>query len=352
MDVINKMQAEIAAKTGVETAPQTTIQTASQTIPQTAVETAPTAQKQRKKVILNLSSNSSKNDSKELLKVAQNNPQNVFKEEEEMDLPLMDEDYDWEDEMEPIEEEIQVSHQDPLDEHIADPEPRTIKEQVKESVGDSTKSLESLAMLGEAIMDFLDNSKAQLCAAISGKEAALYASDQKAKKALIEATKTYLQQVGVKGPTPAQTFLIAVGMWLLPSLGTAGIHRLKIVLAKKKQQELGSMPAAAPVAPSYTPPAAAYTPAVETAPQYQPAETTIPNNPVVDPVSVVDYSQTKEYQAKRRLFDRHAKGTYRYLADGTYANVDLADEYPSPELLPLLEEGKSNADIRELLYKE
>lgn len=332
------LREEAARKKQRETAAQTKIQTASQTetqtISQTGVETASTAQKQRKTVksdsLETEEKQSSNNVSKNVETALKNDVETEEKNEWEDDFPE-----DWEEGNSCPEDDYVKEGPDPLLDMIYDPGDTTVDEQVEKSTGASTKSLETLASIGEMVMDYLDNSKAQLCAAISGKEAALFASDQKAKKALIEATKTYVQEIGLKPPTPTQTFLLAVGMWLLPSLSLAGLERVKMITAKKKT--IVPKPTGNQVR-DYQEPAAGTEAAAF--------------NETVEEEQATDYTQCKEYQEKRRLFDRHAKGTYRHLSDGTYANVDLANEFPSAMVLELLEAGKTNAEIRAILYGE
>lgn len=352
--LISKIQSEIGTETENQTEVQTTIQTESQTIPQTEVETASTAQKQRKEGEIPFSKQVSKNAQT----IEKQSPNNVSdnietaKEEEllegeeleeiEEDLdPLLEYENNEEDEedQEEIKEEYEdIETGDPLWDMLEEASSTTVEEQFEQSLGDSSKSLDTLVILGEMAMDFLDNSKAQLCSAISGQEAALYASDKKAKKALIEATKNYVQEIGVKKPSPTQTFLIAVGMWIIPSLSLAGFQRFQLSREAKKNTPGKNSPKVK-----------------EAAPQTAPQETDIPE-PIeeqsLEVPAVVDYTSTKEYQSKRRLFDRHAKGTYRHLSNGTYANVDLATEFPSTELLVLLDEGHNNAEIRAILYEE
>ena len=340
---------QITSKTGI----QTTSQTIPQTTSQTEVETASTAQKQGKTVKLATAEKTEKQDSnnvsKNLETVSKNEEKNEFIEGVDEEIP--------EDEAAKIEgnsegdENYIKERPDPLLDMVFDPGDTTVDEQIGKSTGESTKSLDTLSALGEMVLDYLDNSKAQLCAAISGKEAALFASDKKAKKALIEATKTYVQEIGLKPPTPAQTFLLAVGMWLLPSLGLAGFERFKLIRSKKEIKLI------TPVAPTPAP-----AEQVSDTQEPTPIESTpIENTPEEEaPVqekteyqgTQIDYTKCKEYEQTRRLFDRHAKGTYRHLSDGTYANVDLAAEFPSAIVLRLLEADKTNAEIRATLYGE
>ncbi|BDS12968.1 hypothetical protein [Aureispira anguillae] len=333
--LVKQLQSEIREEkpqeTRVETTFQTEPQTESQTIPQTEVETANTAQKQIKTAEKQDSTQASNNaetiEKKTSNNVSDNSEKTEEKTIEEEEDPLWD--YMMNEDKR-AEEEEEEEEEDPLLNSIEGPEDRTVEEQIEESTGESQKNLDTLASLGVAVMDYLDNSKAQLCAAIGGKEAAFYASDTKAKKALINATKNYIQEIGIKPPSPTQTFLIAVGMWLLPSLSLAGFQRFKLIREGKNK-------------PSITP---------NTAENLMDQESIGEQSEEEQPAPAVDYTTTKEYQSGRRLFGRHANGTYRRLSDGEYANVDLADEYPSAELLALLEKGYSNAEIREIIYGE
>lgn len=302
-----KTSEETALETTTQTVEETATQTGGETIVETEGETANTAQKQRK---------TAKSDPLEKsLEKASEKIEKDLDESFENDDSLGDDDG--------IEEAS-----DPLLDMVQEPEPTTIEEEVEKSRGASTKSLNTLITLGEMLMDYVDNSKALLCSAISGKDAALYASDQKAKKALIEATKNYVQEIGIKPPTPTQTFLLAVAVWLLPSLGMASLERFQLGRAKRKEKAANS----------------------DNVQETESAEAVKDETPYQG--SAVDYSQCKEYQEKRRLFNRHANGTYRHLIDGTYANVDLAREHPSPEILTLLNQGLSNVEIRQILYGE
>lgn len=330
--LIENLQAELQAKTRVQTEKETASQTASQTEVQTIGETAKTAEKQRKTVEIQAFKQGSKNAQTREEKISKKDSNNFEKASETEEAENPEYDPVWEEMLKDPEE---GEEDDPLLDMVEEQETTTIEDEIEEGIGDSTKNLDTLEDLGELLMNYLDNSKAQLCGAISGQSAALYASDKRAKKALIKATKNYIQQIGVKTPSPTQTFLIAVGIWLLPSLSLAGYQRFKMV--RERKYKLGSKPVV---------------PTTESSLSHEDKEEETIGEYSGDEQEEVDYTQTKEYQEKRRLFDRHAKGTYRHLVDGTYANVDLADEFPSTEILALLEEGHSNASIRSILYGE
>ena len=70
-----------------------------------------------------------------------------------------------------------------------------------------------------------------------------------------------------------------------------------------------------------------------------------------EPIS--DFSHLKEYQDGRKLFAIHkTTGTYKHLPNNTYCAIDIADESPSPELLELIQQNKTNPEIRAIIYGE
>lgn len=242
-----------------------------------------------------------------------------------------------------------------------------IGDEVRAATGGSAKSQGTLAVLGDLLFDTLDKSKAQLCAVISGdsNNMADFTADARAKKALIAATTKYVQEVGVKAPTPAQTFLLAVGVWALPAFGAAGLKRFeayqdskRIKLAVDRKTMLAERRAKYAENKTMKEEIKAKGSVLDENENPGHVQDLGANQELVKDansmdVQVVDFFNTKEYQDKRRYFERHATtGKYKYDKNGNYANVNIANELPSTEILSLLEAGASNAEIRELLYNE
>lgn len=169
----------------------------------------------------------------------------------------------------------------------------------------------------------MDTIKAQLCAKISGRHAAHYVSDDSMRDILIDALMDYFEEVDIAKPTPGQTLLVALAMWIgLPVLD-AGRHRFFDEQQKLEEET--------PVAPT-------------------PQET--PVVPINKP-KAIDYSQTKEYKDNRRSFKLHAtNGCYNSLPNGTFCKISVADEKPSPEVQALIDQGLTNPEIRKIIYGE
>lgn len=206
-----------------------------------------------------------------------------------------------------------------------------LSEAINDATNDSAKNLDTLKDLGELVIDFLDDSKAQLCSAISGQAPSQYASGQKLNKALLKAFVAYMDSQEVKAPTPLGTLLLTLALWGLPALGTAYFHRKKAQKARKKKAQEA---------------------AVQEIEQEE-EEQEVPGEAKSDtPTSEsIDYTQTKEYKDKRRLFDLHAKtGCYSRDLTGRFAKSSLAGEKPSTELQALLDQGFDNVKIRSILY--
>lgn len=216
---------------------------------------------------------------------------------------------------------------------------KSVEEVVNNATGDSAKNLDALKDLGELVIDFLDDSKAQVCSAISGQPSSQYASGQKLNKALLKAFVAYMDSQEVKAPTPLGTLLLTLALWGLPALGTAYFHRRKAKKAKKQQakeaihqeanleelesEELEEEEVSEGEAKSDTP----------------------------DSETNVDYTQTKEYKDKRRMFDLHANtGCYSRDLTGKFAKTSLAGEKPSSELQALIDQNFDNAKIRSIIY--
>ncbi len=223
------------------------------------------------------------------------------------------------------EDPIVETTEDPLDDYVQETSKTNPVQEFKKATGDSAKNLKNLADLGEIAFTYIDLAKAQLCSSISGQHVAEYTTDEKAKKVLISAVQEYLSSQEIKAPTPLMTLLLAVGTWAAAGFGAAFWHRYQI-----KQME----------------------PKKESAPeQFTQEETLEENLEQGEPSS--DFSHLKEYQDGRKLFAIHkTTGMYKHLPNNTYCPIDVADEQPSPEIKNLIEKGKTNPEIRAIIYGE
>ncbi|WMX13238.1 hypothetical protein [Aureispira sp. CCB-E] len=223
---------------------------------------------------------------------------------------------DWE------EEPVIEIEEDPLDGYVQEPPKTNPVEEIKKATGSSSKNLKNLAELGEIAFTYIDLAKAQLCSSISGQHVAEYTADEKAKKVLIAAVQEYLSTQEIKAPTPLMTLLLAVGTWAAAGFGAAFWHRYQI-----QQME----PKATPNTED---------PLEEEQEQEQGQASS-------------DFSHLKEYQDGRKLFSIHkTTGTYKHLPNNTYCAIDVADEVPSPEIQALIDQGKTNPEIRAIIYDE
>jgi hypothetical protein len=244
-------------------------------------------------------------------KLDRNNPETDFNFEDNLDS-------------EPIAE----TQEDPLDDYVQETPKTNPVQELKKATGDSAKNLKNLADLGEIAFSYIDLAKAQLCSSISGQHIAQYTTDEKAKKVLISSVHEFLSTQEIKAPTPLVTLLFAVGTWAAAGFGAAFWHKYQI-----KQME-------------------------EIKPKTEPTPAAVHSEEMVEEVveqgePVSDFSHLKEYQDGRKLFAIHkTTGTYKHLPDNTYCAIDIADEFPSPELLDLIEQNKTNPEIRAILYGE
>ncbi|WMX17053.1 hypothetical protein [Aureispira sp. CCB-E] len=223
------------------------------------------------------------------------------------------------------EEPIIEIEEDPLDGYVQEPPKTNPVEEIKKATGSSSKNLKNLAELGEIAFTYIDLAKAQLCSSISGQYVAEYTADEKAKKVLIAAVQEYLSTQEIKAPTPLMTLLLAVGTWAAAGFGAAFWHRYQI-----KQME----------------------PKKETASSEITQEEMVEDNQEQGQPSS-DFSHLKEYQDGRKLFSIHkTTGTYKHLPNNTYCAIDVADEVPSPEIQALIDQGKTNPEIRAIIYDE
>lgn len=209
---------------------------------------------------------------------------------------------------------------------------KPIEEVLDDATGDSVKSKEALKDLGELIIDFMDDSKANLCSAISGQDASKYASGQKLNKALLKAFIAYMDSQEVKAPTPFGTLMITLALWGLPSLAASYFHRRQAKKAEKQAVERQN------------------TTETKEGPEVTGESKT---DSLATGTLKVDFTQTKEYQDKRRLFDLHAStGCYSRDLSGKFAKISLSSEKPSPAVQALIDQGYDNAKIRSTLYPE
>lgn len=215
------------------------------------------------------------------------------------------------------EPQIQETNENPLNDFIEQPS-TTAKpeEKIKQVNGDSKKNLDNLATLGKMGLDMLDAWKSQLCSAIGGDHPAEYTSEEKHKEALLAAFQEYLRSQEFKAPTPFGTLMIALAIWGLPSISMAFMQKYEFLPSARSEQKKREAEQATAEAKT-------------------------------------DYSHLKEFKEGRRLFTIHkTKGTYNRSPKGTFSAIDVSDEYPSPEIQALIDQGKTSPEIRTLLYGE
>ena len=226
------------------------------------------------------------------------------------------------------EEPVIEIEEDPLDGYVQEPPKTNPVEEIKKATGSSSKNLKNLAELGEIAFTYIDLAKAQLCSSISGQHVAEYTADEKAKKVLIAAVQEYLSTQEIKAPTPLMTLLLAVGTWAAAGFGAAFWHRYQIQQMESKA----------------TPSTSAANTAEDPLEEEQEQEQGEPSS---------DFSHLKEYQDGRKLFSIHkTTGRYKHLPNNTYCAIDVADEVPSPEIQALIDQGKTNPEIRAIIYDE
>jgi hypothetical protein len=243
-------------------------------------------------------------------------------EEEEDNFDFPDDEDDYEDEDEDILENYAEEEDDGE---------KRIEDVVNDATGDSAKNIEALKDLGELAIDFLDDTKAQLCSAISGQASSQYASGKKLNKALLKAFVAYMNSQDVKAPSPAGTLLLTLALWGLPALGTAYFHRKQVQKANKKKAKEQINQGTEK----------------ETEEEVR-GESKSDGPKEQEPVN---YKETKECKDKRRMFDLHAStGCYSRDLSGKFAKASLAGEKPSPELQELIDKGCDNVKIRSILY--
>lgn len=213
--------------------------------------------------------------------------------------------------------EVEESEDDPMDDLIDDnPEPpkESPQETIAKATGESKRNLENLDRLAGIALDWADGFKANMCSQMSGEQAAIFAADQKQTKALIEAGKELLNTMEVKAPTPAGTFALAFIMWGIAPFATAFAFKKKWIPSVDpvyKEQEKGEQPKK----------------------------------------DNSKYKDLKEVKQGRKVFDVFKdKGTYRTTPKGAFAKKSVSNERPSPVILDMIQDGKTNEEIREVLY--
>ncbi|MBL4861454.1 MAG: hypothetical protein JKY09_00340 [Crocinitomicaceae bacterium] len=259
--------------------------------------------------------------------------------EESSDLDDLMNDWDEDDESDLEElglDEIEEDENNPLEEYEGEPssdieEPSTEKvEHIKERVS-SEKNSKNLERLGAKFLDKADLFKANLCSQLGGQHMAEYVADDEMKEILIECIEEYLATKEVSELTPFGALMAALAMWTLPPLGIALMDRFQLKKEAKKEIKKANKP--------------------KTSKNLNEAITEIESTEVVeDEEAQTDYSHLKEHQEKRKSFSVNANGKYNRVPNGkTYIKVEIADEYPSPEIQEWLDEGKRDREIRKLL---
>lgn len=242
---------------------------------------------------------------------------------------------DWEDEeiddlnLDDIEEE----ETDPLAEFEGEPssdieEPPTEKvEQVKERIS-SKKNRKNLERLGAKFLDKADFFKASLCSKLGGQHIAEYVADDEMKEILIECIKEYLATKEVSELSPFGALMAALAMWTLPPLGVALLDRFQL---KKEEKEANKKKTSKSLNQAAT------------------EITEVEEDQEAEGEAKTDYSHLKEVQEGRKMFTLNAEGKYNRTAKGTYVKVDLANEYPSPEVQELIDQGHKDREIKRIL---
>ena len=213
--------------------------------------------------------------------------------------------------------EVEEEEGDPLDDVIIDnPEPpkENPQETLAKATGESQKNYENLERIAGIGLDWLDGIKSNACSKMSGEQPAIFAADQKQTKALIEAGKEWFKTMEVKAPTAAGTFALA----LIAYLGAPFVS----AFAFKK----GLIPSIDPV--------------------YK--ETQEERQPIKDTSKYKDLKEVKQGRKNFKIFTD--KGTYRTTPKGTFSKKAVSNEKPSPEVMDMIQDGKTNEEIREVLY--
>jgi hypothetical protein len=262
-------------------------------------------------------------------------------EEEEEKNDLDDLMSNWDEEDDNLEDldfgDVEETEHNPLEEYEGEPdtdteEPPTEKvEQIKERIV-SEKNSKNLERLGAKFLDKADLFKANLCSQLGGQHMAEYVADDEMKEILMECIKEYLATKEVAELSPFGALMAALAMWTLPPLGVALLDRFQL----KKEEK-----AAKKTKPSKKINEAA-TETAESGIEEEEEE--------AQGEAQTDYAELKEYQDKRKVFSVNADGKYNRVPNGkTYIKVEIADEYPSPEIQEWLDEGKKDREIRKLL---
>lgn len=272
-------------------------------------------------------------DSPELDQFMKEQEQEEEQEQETNELDDLMNDWDEEDESDLEElglDEIEEEKTNPLEEYEGEPssdteEPPTEKvEDIKERIS-SEKNSKNLERLGAKFLDKADLFKANLCSKLGGQHMAEYVADDEMKEILIECIKEYLATKEVSELSPSGALIAALAMWTLPPLGVALLDRFQ--LKKEEKKKISNKVAEES----------------ETADLVEVEEE-------AQGEAKTDYSHLKEFQERRKVFSVNADGKYNRVPNGkTYIKVDIADEYPSPEIQEWLDEGKKDREIRKLL---
>lgn len=242
---------------------------------------------------------------------------------------------DWDDEDFDL-DDIEEEETNPLEEYEGEPssdteEPPTEKvEEIKERIS-SEKNSKNLDRLGAKFLDKADLFKANLCSKLGGQHMAEYVADDEMKEILIECIKEYLATKEVSELSPFGALMAALAMWTLPPLGIALLDRFQL---KKEAKTANKQKTSKNLN--------------EAATEIEATEVTEEEEPQGE--AKTDYSHLKEYKETRKVFSVNADGKYNRVPNGkTYIKVEIADEYPSPEIQEWLDEGKKDREIRKLL---
>lgn len=198
---------------------------------------------------------------------------------------------------------------DPLMDGDPDPEPIEPEEP---KVSDEYRALISKWAIDG--INFIDEIKTEVCVALGGGYASDYATKPFIKKMFLDSTKELLKQKEIGPPSPLQAFLFSLAAMTAPPILMVLFRRnIKPAANNPNRQK------------------------VEASEEAQ---------------AKTDYTNTVEYQEERDQFKVHASGAYMYGLGGRedYVSAQVADAYPSSEVQKLIDEGKTSAEIKKIIY--
>lgn len=196
-----------------------------------------------------------------------------------------------------------------------EPEPKNVGQEIKDKIGQ--KPSEIIEGFGGHVLKTLDNVSAALCARISGEPSSNFKSDKDTLELVHKSVTNYAKSKEMKPLTPFKQMVIAVLIWQTPLIYLGGKEIGNKLIDKLKPKK--------EVKPKL----------IEKSKE---EEVHIPIKPL------------KEVEEGRTRFEIHATTkAYKYDLKGDTVKVALAKDYPSDKILKLIEEKKTNKEIREIL---